>query len=68
MSGTNTYPRTIAIDHIMVTLQLIMMLGKVLVGLRGSKIAVMTHGIAEIEDFGDEVRCSSCHTDRGPLN
>lgn len=65
MRATNTYPRTIAINHIVVTLQLIVMLGKVVVRLRGFKVAVMAHGIAEIEDFRDEVWSCSCPTDKG---
>ena len=63
MSTTNTYPRTIAIDHIMVTLQFIVMLSKVVIRLRGSQVAIMSHGVAKIEDLRDEVWCCSCPID-----
>ena len=67
MSATNTYPRTIAIDHIVVTLQFVVMLGEVIVCLRSSKVAIMTHGIAEIKDFRNEVWCCSCPMDKAPI-
>lgn len=67
MSATDTYPRTITINHIVVTLQFIVMLGKVVVRLRGSEVAIMSHGIAEIEDFRYEVWCCSCSMEKAPL-
>lgn len=64
MSATNAYPRTIAIDHIVVTLQFVVMLGEVVVCLRGSKVTIVTHGIAEIKDFRNEGWCCSCPVDK----
>lgn len=63
-SATNTYPRTIAIDHIMMALQFVVMLGKVVVCLCGSKVAIMAHGIAKVKDFGDEVWRCTCPMDK----
>lgn len=62
INATNAHPRTIAINHVVVTLQFIKVLSKVVVRLRRSKVAVMTHGIAEIKDLGDEVWCCGCPT------
>lgn len=67
MTATDTYPRTITINHIMVALQVIVMLGKVVVCLGGFEEAIMSHGIAEIEDFRYKVWCCSCSVDKAPL-